>query len=534
MPKPESTDLPDNIDALKALVLSLREDKKSLQEEKDSLQEEKNSLQELAESLKELVLLFRSRQFGKSSEKAPGQAELFDEVEIEADPAAPDEAIIDDIGDEESGTEAPSKNKPGRKRNPSHLPRVPVNHDLPEAAKVCECGCSLECIGEETSEQLDIIPAILQVLAHARKKYICPSCDKAPVIADKPADPIPRSNASPGLLAHIAVAKYQDGLPLYRMENIFERLGVHLPRNTQANWMIKCAELLQPLYNLMNDQLLDSGYIHMDETRVQVLKEPDKPPDSQSYMWVRKTGDADKPIILFDYAPTRGASVVKSLLGDYQGYLQTDDYAGYHAFGKQQAVTHIGCWTHARRKFVNAQKAAPSKKGKISKADMAVQMIQKLYTLETRIKDLSPEERYQQRQHHAVPQLEKIRQWLDKTLLQTLPKGETGKALAYLNKNWDKLTIYTSDGRLNIDNNPVENAIRPFAIGRKNWIFSDSQAGAKTSAMMYSIIETAKANEIEPYAYLRTLFTRLPLAESLEDIEKLLPWNIVLEPLPKS
>jgi len=335
------------------------------------------------------------------------------------------------------------------------------------------------------------------------------------------------------LLAHIAVAKYQDGLPLYRMEAIFARMGIHLPRNTQANWMIKCSELLQLLYNLMNDQLLASAYIHMDETRVQVLNEPDKPPDSLSYMWVRKTGDRDKPIVLFDYAPSRRAAVVKSLLGDYQGYLQTDDCASYHAFGKQQAVSHLGCWAHARRKFTDAKKAVPSKKGKVSKADMAILMIKKLYAIESRIKDMTLDEKYQQRQAYSVPQLKLIREWLDKALTGTLPKGETGKALRYLNNNWEKLVIYATDGRLHIDNNPVENAIRPFAIGRKNWLFSNSQEGAKASAMLYSIIETAKANDLEPYTYLRAVFTQLPEAESVEEIENLLPWNIVIEPLTK-
>jgi transposase len=196
--------------------------------------------------------------------------------------------------------------------------------------------------------------------------------------------------------------------------------------------------------------------------------------------------------------------------------------------GEVQGVTQLGCFAHARRKFIDAQKVAPSKKGKISKADMAVQMIAKLYVIEKAIKDKSTEQRYVIRQQKSKPQLEKIKSWLDKTLLNTLPKGKTGQALAYTHKNWDKLTEYIKDGRLNIDNNPVENAIRPFAIGRKNWLFSDSQKGADTSAMLYSMIETAKANHIEPYQYLRTVFTKLPQATTLKAIEALLPWHIDL------
>jgi len=405
---------------------------------------------------------------------------------------------------------------------------VIVEHDLSDHEKMCDCGCQKTHISEEVSEQLDIVPAVVQVIQHRRKKYACKTCEGKIKTAALPKQPIPKSNASPGLLAHIAVAKYQDGLPLFRMETIFGRLGIHLPRNTQANWMIKCSELLQPLYNLLNDQLLASGYIHTDETPVQVLNEPNKSPESKSYMWIRKTGDPNQKIILFDYASSRRADVAQSLLPDYQGYLQTDDYAGYNRVAKTEDIIQLGCFAHARRKFIDAQKVTPSKKGQVSKADMAVEMIKKLYAIEKAIKDKSRDEKYSVRQEKSKAQLEKIKSWLDKALLNTLPKGKTGEALAYMYKNWEKLTVYIKDGRLNIDNNPVENAIRPFAIGRKNWLFSDSQKGAKASAILYSLIETAKANDLEPYIYLKTIFTKLPQFESLEDVEILLPWNVVL------
>lgn len=364
-------------------------------------------------------------------------------------------------------------------------------------------------------------------MQHRRKKYVCKNCEGQIKIASLPQQPIPKSNASPGLLAYIATAKYQDALPLYRIENILSRLNIHLPRNTQANWMIKSSELLQPLYNLLNDRLLESGYVHMDETPVQILKEPDKKAESKSYMWVRKTGDPNKKesIVLFDYASSRKADVVKTLLPDFQGYLQTDDYAGYNHLDDIKGVHHIGCFAHARRKFIEAQKVAPSKKGATSKADMAVSLIKKLYAIENKIKDFSPEKRLVIRQKESVPQLEKLKNWLDKSLVTTLPKGKTGMALSYLAKNWKKLTVYVEDERLNIDNNAVENAIRPFAIGRKNWMLSNSQKGAKASAMLYSIIETAKSNELNPHAYLQLLFTKMPLVKSIEEYEQLLPWN---------
>ena len=267
----------------------------------------------------------------------------------------------------------------------------------------------------------------------------------------------------------------------------------------------------------------------MDETRVQILKEPGKKAESLSYMWVRRSGGREHPIILFDYASSRRADVAASLLGDYQGYLQTDDYAGYHRIGQQKGIVALGCMAHARRKFIDAQKVSPSPKGKVSKADMAITMIKALYATEASIKEQTTAQKHKIRQEKSRPQLNKLRAWLDKALQQTLPKGKTGEALAYLDKNWDKLTIYVTDGRLNIDNNPVENAIRPFAIGRKNWLFSDSQRGAKASAMLYRMIETAKANELEPYAYLRTVLAQLPQCETVDDIEKLLPENIELE-----
>ncbi len=507
------TPLPDDIDQLKQLVLSAR----------SSIVEKENRIT----VLEEIVKLFQRKVFGKSSEKSPGQAELFDEAELDSiDSEALTAGVTED--NEPSQDKPTAKAKSGRKPLPKSLERIIKEYDLPEADKLCDCGCQKIHIGDEVSEQLDIIPAIIQVIQHRRKKYACKTCEGKIKVAGLPDQPIPKSNASPGLLAHIAVAKYQDSLPLKRMEIIFARIGIHLPRNTQANWMIKCRELLMPLYNLLNDQLLSSGYIHMDETPVQVLKEPDKSPDSKSYMWVRKTGDPNRPIILFDYASSRRSDVATSLLPDYQGYLQTDDYPGYNRVAKEKGITQLGCFAHARRKFVEAQKVSPSKKGKVSKADMAVELIKRLYQIEKEIKGKEPAEKFKIRQEKSKPQLEKIKTWLDKSLQNTLPKGKTGNALAYMYKNWSKLTLYINDGRLNIDNNSVENAIRPFAIGRKNWMFSDSQEGANASAMLYSIIETAKANDVEPYIYLKTVFTKLPQAKSLEDIEKLLPWRVDL------
>ena len=481
-------------------------------------------------ALEEYVALEKLKKYAASSEKSPDQQEMFNEAELTV--VAEDMLAETKQLDLEAKPSAPNQKKPGRKPLPAQLPRVRIEHDISESQKHCPCGCACTVIGEDISEQLDIIPAKIQVLVHVRKKYACKQCEEGVDIAPLPPQPIPKSNASPGLLAHIAISKYQDALPLYRQQAVLQRSGVEIPRNTLANWMIKAGELLQPLLNTMESQLLTYPVMHCDETIVQILKEPDKPATSKSYMWVRVGGPPTQPIRLFHYAPSRSGAVVSELLDGYQGYLQTDDYAGYNAVAANKGVTQLGCWAHARRKFIDAQKATAGKTkntNKVSKADMAISLIAKLYAIEKTIKEADTKTRHHIRQQQALPQLKKIRTWLDKTLHSTLPKGLLGKAVSYLDKNWHKLTIYTQDGRLSIDNNAAENSIRPFVIGRKNWLFSASVNGAKSSANIYSLIETAKANKLEPYQYLRHIFSELTKATTEDQIEALLPWNVDLQ-----
>lgn len=513
------TSLPDDTIALKRIIAEQQSNLYS-KELQISSKDQRIAL------LEELIRLQRLRQFGASSEKASGQAELFDEAELlgeeETTPAVEEASNLSTQADR-----SPNK-KRGRKPLPAALPRIRIEYDLSEAEKSCSCGCPRTLIGEETSEQLDIIPAKVRVLVHVRKKYACKACQAGVQIAPLPPQPIPKSHASSGLLAHVVVAKYQDALPLYRQEQILKRTGVELGRNTLANWMIKCGSLIQPILNLLNEQLLSGPIIHCDETPVQVLKETNRSPQSKSYMWVRVSGLPDKKIILFDYASSRSGQIAGQLLDGFSGYLQTDDYAGYHALGKMEAITHLGCWAHARRKFIDAQKVATptGQSSKAGKADIALSHIGKLYSIERRIKSEPPNVRQMIRQQESLVILEQLRRWLDKTQHHVLPKGALGKALGYLDKNWDKLTVYIEEGHLSMDNNRAENAIRPFVIGRKNWLFSDSDRGAKASAALYSLIETAKANKLEPYAYLQHVFKELPAAQSLEDIEALLPWKL--------
>jgi transposase len=331
-------------------------------------------------------------------------------------------------------------------------------------------------------------------------------------------------------LAFIVTNKFVDGLPLHRLERVFNRLDIAISRQTLARWVIRSGVLVQVLINLLRDQLLDDALIHMDETRMLVLNEPDRPARSQSNIWVQRGGPPDKPIILFHYHPSRSAEVATRLLDGFAGALVTDGYEGYAAAVRTHQLTHAGCWAHARRKFDEAVKAQTpkGKKPKAGKATRALGFIRKLYRVERLARDqgLSPEQRLAFRQQHAQPVIDELQAWLQTSLSQVPPKSAVGKALHYLNNQWGKLTVYLTDGRIPIDNNPAENAIRPFVIGRKAWLFADTVAGAEASANLYSLVETAKANGLEPYRYLRHIFTHLPAADSVEAFEALLPTRV--------
>ncbi len=515
--------LPDDVDALKSLLAdqATKLDKFIARNEQLTTENQRYKVQVL--TLTEQLNLALARRYAASSEKlSPDQICLFDEAELDG------EAVSDtdvDADDEEIMVAAHQRKKRGRKPIPAHLPRIDVIHELPESMRHCDHdGRLLTEIDAVISEQLDIIPAKIQVLRHIRKKYAC-SCGQCIKTAPLPAQPIPRSMASPGLLAHITVSKYQDALPLYRQETILQRIGVDLPRATLANWMIRAGHLVQPLINLMHDQLLSYDILQMDETTVQVLKESGRKAQSKSYLWLQRGGPPEHPVVLYHYDPGRGAAVATRLLDGFKGYLQTDGYDGYNAVVASNNLIHVGCMAHARRRFHDAVKAQGRNKTR-GKAHRGLALIQKLYGIEKQARNLEPEKRHAHRQRHARPILDEMRSWLDQAVGQVPPTSATGKALHYLHHEWPRLIRYLDDGRLEIDNNAAENAIRPFVIGRKNWLFSDSVRGVKASANLYSLIETAKANGLEPYAYLRYLFTELPKAETVDAIETLLPGNL--------
>ena len=503
--------LPDDVDLLKSLVTDQLARNKQL-----TAQNQRYKAQVL--TLQEQLNLALARRYAASSEKiSPDQYHLFDEAEADTEIALEDDEVI---------VPAHSRKKGGRKKLPETLPRVEVVHELSGDDLICpHDGAVLNEIGEKTSEQLDIVPARIQVIRHIRKQYAC-ECGQCIKTADLPRQPIPKSMASPGLLAHITVSKYQDALPLYRQETILRRIGVDIPRATLARWMIRSGTLIQPLINLMRDQMLDYDIIQMDETPVQVLKEPDKRAQSKSYIWLQRGGPPARPVILYDYDPGRSAQVPKRLLEGFKGYLQTDGYDGYNAVVAANGLVHVGCMAHARRRFSDAVKAQ-GRNRKRGKAHRGLALIRKLYWIERQARKLTAQDRYARRQKHSRAILDEIRNWLDDALPQVAPSSATGKALSYLHNEWSHLTRYLDDGRLEIDNNGAENAIRPFVLGRKNWLFSASVKGVKASSNLYSLIETAKANGLEPYAYLRHVFTELPKADTVEAIEALLPGNIV-------
>lgn len=507
--------LQDNPQAEAELDTLLKQQQEKFQQE---MQRQLLHLQATIAKLEEEKRLARAERFAASSEQI-AQYALFDEAEASLN----EDSESTEVDEMDSTIAVPSHTRQGPKRKPlpQDLPRVVIEHDLED--KACDCGADKVRIGTKTSEQLDVIPAQVYVIEHRRHSYKCPCCEDAvPETATMPVQPIPKSVASPGLLAQVAVSKYDDGLPLYRQSSMFARMGVDLPRQTLASHMVKAGEQVQPLINRFARHARDYDVLQMDETRVQVLDEDGRAARSQSWMWVIRGGPAHQPIIRFDYDPSRAGSVATKLLAGYQGYLQTDGYRAYRQVLDTPGVTGLGCWAHVRRKFVKAIQAAP--KGKSGKAQQILSWIGKLYALEKQWQRLPPEERQAQREANSTPVLNQIETWLSKQNVN--PQSLLGKAISYLQSEWPRLIVYLEDGRLNLDNNPVENAIRPFALGRKNWLFSQSVAGAQASAALYSLIETATANGLNTYTYLKHVFTVLPGLTREEDLDALMPWNV--------
>lgn len=507
-----------------ALALSNELENKKLKivEQENKIIEQETTIEQLLEQLN----LFRNEKFGNKSEKSKDLS-IIDEAGI-----APDEDVE---GAEEIIVSAHTRkkrtgnNNGGRKPLPDNLPREIRTYDLAEEDKVCSCGNYLTCIGEEKTEQLEIEPAKLYVIVHTAKKYACKACEEIVRQAVKPKQPISKGLAGAGLLAHVIVSKFQDHLPLYRLENIFKRIGVDLPRATLGYWVIKCYQLLLPLYMLMLKTIRAYHIAYADESTLQVLKEPGRKAKDKSYMWCVAGGIKENFCYVYHYAASRSHKIILELLGDFAGYLHCDGYPGYDTYAKEVKKEHgidviqVGCWYHCRRKFVEAAKVSKN-------SGLARWMINKMKELanieiEAINNKLSPDEIYNLRQTKAKPILDEIKIWIDANKDKALPKSLMGKAMDYAFNQWKKLENYLLNGLLENNNNRMERTMKPYATGRKNWLFANSVEGANAAAVLLSFIETCKYHKIDPFRWFKYVLSNIHNYNS-DNLHELLPFNI--------
>lgn len=483
--------------------------------------------------------ILQSAFFGRSSEKwsvdEKLQATLFNEVEL-----AVDERGIEQAADTETITYNVTKKKRGKRQPiPEEIPREEIVLDLLDEEKVCKCGCSLVKIGEEVSEKLDIIPAQVKALRYIRPKWACSHCEgsgdenhPAVRIAPPAQELLPKSLATAGMVSHIITSKYCDALPLYRQEKIFKRIGVEIKRASMARWIISLAGRLSPLLEQMDEAIRGGPLIQMDETSFQVHGEQGKADHSKSYMWVALGGSGAQPIIRYLYHPSRRSGVPSSYLKGYSGFLQTDAYSGYNQVVKDEKITHVLCLAHARRKFDEAAKVS----GGSPAAREFISIIQKIYHVEKELRDkeLSEANFISQRREQVIPYFRKMEEQLEKKVTRVAPSTALGRAIAYTIDILPKVQKYLELASLTPDNNAAERAIRPFVIGRKNWVHSDTPSGAHASACFYSLIESAKSFGLEPYWYIRYILKKLPEVEAQHNWPVLLPGSLTPELLTTS
>ena len=492
-------------------------------------------LENQVELLMEALRLARHKQFGASSEKSEDTfmeqlSFLFNEAEVFS--AAEKDA--------EENVTVVAAHKRHKKYEytldsiPEDIPVEQVEHRLEGKDLVCpQCGDTMTEIGKEVARTMKIIPAQTIVREDVYYTYACKKCSEnadegceTPVVkTPREKNIIPGSFATPEAIAHIMTQKFVMGSPLYRQEQEINRQGIHLSRQTMSNWILRAAEdYLTPVYEQLHKELLQRDVLHSDETTLQVLHEPGKAPQSESYMWLYRTGgDTDKPIVLYEYQPGRGAKHPKEFLAGYKGYLHTDGYAGYHNLPEE--ITVVGCMAHLRRKFDEAVKSLPKGKAKGSSASQGLAYCNLLFGIEQEIADKTAEERYEERLKQAKPVLDAMLSWANSRT--AAPKSALGKAFHYLREQWPYLTNYLKDGRLEISNNRAERSIKPFVIDRKNFLFANTPKGATGSAIMFSLIQTAIENSLDPYRYLTWLMKTAKDAnlENPETVQGLLPWN---------
>jgi transposase len=489
-----------------------------------NLEESRSHLESENQWLREQLASLKRAQFGKKSERWESTEQLvFNEVEAEAKNPEPD---ADESADDETIDVPAHKKKRGHRRPlPENLPREVEKIELKSEELFDVDGNPLKIIGWEKSEKLKYEPAKMSVLEIHRAKYGVDSGDYVKTAPPAPSI-IPKGLATPELLAAIAVAKFADGLPLYRMEEIFKRQGVDLSRTTMARWMVAVAEALTPIWNVLADRWRDSFYVACDETNIQVLKENGRKAEDKSWMIVRATPHGPKKVVLFDYSPSRSQNKMMELIEDYQGYLQVDGLNSYDKIAKSIGITRLGCNMHARRRFESAA-VDGAKSGKSLGAE-GMKFYKDLYDIEEEIRDKSPDVRFIARDEKARPIFEKMKEWVEANKPKVPTKSKIGGAFNYFLNEYEYLTGYLKDGRLEMDNGFTERAIRKFAIGRNNWMFSDTVDGAKASALLYSLVITAKVNGVNPYAAMVKLCAHVPTASCIEDYERLA--EIILAP----
>ena len=521
--------------ASEAKLLAAEEKLHKLEQEHLKMTLQLEELESLIKLYKERLRLSQHKAYGSSSEKSTpdvNQLLLFDEAENEADLKKAETETSAEAETKEIKAYRRHKPKPknDKRDNLDNLPQKTVEHTLSDEELNCpECGNKMHLIAYElVRRELVMIPAQVYVLNHMQAVYDCRSCDQTGTEcvfkkAHLPKAVIPGSNASASAIAHIMVEKYMQGVPLYRQELGFLNEGTSLSRQTMANWLIRAGnDWLAPIYRLLRERMCkEEDILHADETVVQVLKEPGRASRTQSYMWLYKTGkDSDKPTALYEYKETRSSAHPTAFLKNFKGYLHTDGYVGYGKLGPH--VIRCGCWAHVRRKFHEAVQALPVAEQKNSLSHIGLQYCDKLFALEHEFATLTPEERSIKRFEFSKPVTEAFYAWV--ASIPALPKSQLGKALHYALEQRPLLENFYKDGRLEISNNSAERSIKPFVIGRKNWLFSCTPKGAETSAVIYSIIETAKANNLKPFAYLNYLFETMPKLQP-DKYETLLPWS---------
>ena len=516
------------------------------------LPDDPHELKELVVSLQKKIIklesenfLYRRELFGRKSEKRSiiesKEQDLFNEIESGSDNTPVEKERITYV----------RAKKRGKKVNeigfPPELPRKEIIHKLKPDQMLCSCGKCLREFFHREHEELAITEPKMYVLVHKYFNYICDDCEKKEkekekqdssyiaksniITAPGPKRLLPGSRAHESTLAFILTAKFCDGLPFYRMEKILSRYNVKILRNIMCNWAMRGYQNLLPFFEILKQKLFKCPVIGVDETKLRVLEVNGARRNADCFMWVFRGLAREGPVTWYHYAPTRGSSVLEEILKDYNGIIVSDDWGAYSKFSRDSGMAHVLCNSHARRKFVTAYEKA----GRSGEAKDYLDWYAQLYKIEDDIResDMSPIQITEYRQKYSKPIMVKMKTWLEEKIPVVLPESDLGKAISYSYSNWEKLTIFLDNGLIPIDNNMTENAIRPFVIGRKNYLFSAIDRGAEASAGFYTLIESAKANGLEPYWYLRYLFTRYPNCNSVEEMEKLLPMNVTVEELNK-